>query len=133
MRTVLVMGFIVAVGSGGAFAANPTSNQESNILPGSPAIASQLPAPQVATDTVGSYLDAASAALMAGKTGEAHEALEDAETQRLDRSVPYTAGGQAISDPVINDIYQARQALGMKDVSGALAAVAAAKAAMQGT
>jgi len=76
MRTVLVMGFIVAVGSGGAFAANPTSNQESNILPGSPAIASQLPAPQVATDTVGSYLDAASAALMAGR-------MSPARSQRL--------------------------------------------------
>jgi len=132
MRTVLIFGFILAAGGGCALAANPTSNNATNILPGSPTIASQLPTPQVSSNTVGSYLDAASAALMAGETGQAQEALEDAETQALDRSVPYSAGGQAISDPVVNDIYQARQALGMKDISGALAAVAAAKAAMRG-
>ena len=129
MRKLLILGFVLAAGGTYALAAEPTSTQATNILPGSPLIAKQLPAPDVAGDTVRAYLDAASSALMAGQTGKAQEALEDAETQALDRSVPYNAGGQPVTDPVVSDISQARQALGIKDIAGALNAVAAAKTA----
>jgi len=132
MLKLLTLSALLAGGAAYAQATEPTSNQASNILNGSPAIAKQLPAPQAANATVGGLLDAAATALMAGHTGEAQEALEEAETQELDRSVPYNDYKQAIADPVITAIYQARQALGTNDVPGALRSVAAAQAAAKG-
>jgi len=132
MRTLVTLGVIIIAGGAYALAAEPTSNQASNIVDGSPQIAKQLPQPQASTDTVGGLLDDASAALMAGRTGEAQEALEQAETLALDRSVPYNDYKQAITDPVVSAISQARQALGMKDIPGALRSVAAAQAAAKG-
>lgn len=132
MRGLLILSVLAAAGGASALAAEPYSTHASNILPGSPVIANALPQPDVSSDSVGAYLNAAVQALMAGKTGAAQAALEDAETQQLDRSVPYTQGGQAITDPVAQDIYQARQALGMKDIQSALKATQAAQAALGG-
>ncbi|GLR65412.1 hypothetical protein GCM10010909_00900 [Acidocella aquatica] len=64
----------------------------------------------------------------AGQTGEAQEALEQAETRALDRSVPQNACNNMIMDPLVTDISQARQAFGMKDIPGTLRAIGAAQA-----
>ncbi len=67
----------------------PRSNAASNIR-GSDTrrVAPTLPAPGVGADaTVRTYLHAARTALVAGRTGEAQQALEMAETRALDRSV----------------------------------------------
>lgn len=132
MRQLLILGFVLLAGGAYAQRSAVPSDQAGNILNGSPELARQLPAPQAAGDSVGALLDAAAAALMAGHSGEAQEALEQAETQALDRSVPYNDYKQAIADPVVTAIYQARQALGMNDIPGALRDVAAAQAAAKG-
>ncbi len=130
MRKLVILGLMLVAGGVYVAQAEVTSNSARNILSGSPEIADQLPAPQAANDTVPALLDAATAALTAGHTGQAQEALEEAETRALDRSVVASDQTQAISDPVVTNIYQARQALGMNDIPGALRAVAAAKAAI---
>jgi len=73
-------------------------------------------------------LNAAISALQAGRTGEAQEALEQAETQALDRSVPQSEGTMPITDPLVTRISQARWALGTKNIPRALIAANAALA-----
>src|SRR5690348_11620523 len=69
----------------------PLSDKAGNILPeqdGS-SIAGRLPPPPLEENaSVRDFLVAARGALAAGRTGEAQEALERAETRALDRSVP---------------------------------------------
>ncbi len=107
---------------------NQQSNSAGNIEPGSPEQARQLPSPQ-GDDTLNGLLNDAKSSLAAGKTGEAQEALEQAETRALTRSVAYNDNNKAIEDPVVSAINQARQALGQKDVAGAQRAIGAAQAA----
>lgn len=107
---------------------NPTSNKASNIEPGSPVIADQLPQP-TGGRSLSDLLRDAKSALQSGQTGEAQEALEEAETRALTRSVPYNAGNQAIQGPVVTALSQARQDLGRHDIAGAEQAVGAAQAA----
>ena len=132
MRPMLILSMLLLASTAYAQRSAVPSNQAGNIVSGSPELANQLPTPQSAGGSVVSLLDDASTALKAGHTGEAQEALEEAETQALDRSVPYNDYKQAIAGPVVSAISQARQALGMKDIPGALRAVAAARAAAQG-
>jgi hypothetical protein len=51
-------------------------------------LAPNLPAPPASGDNLQSLLLSARAALKAGRTGEAQEALERAETRALDRVIP---------------------------------------------
>jgi hypothetical protein len=46
----------------------------------------------------------------------------------LDRSVAQNAANNQITDPLVSDIFQARQALGMKDIPGALHLITVAQA-----
>src|SRR5262249_42495878 len=69
----------------------PPSDGASNIGPDDTrsSIAPVLPSPVVGEDApVQAYLQAARSALVAGRTGEAQQALEMAQTRALDRSVP---------------------------------------------
>src|SRR5690242_13993731 len=72
-------------------AAPPQSSQSSNINPGDTrsSIAPRLPTPLAGEDTTPRrYLIDARQALALGRTGEAQEALERAETRLLDRPAP---------------------------------------------
>ena len=65
-------------------------------------------------------LNAAGQSLATGQTGTADEALEQAETRILTRTVPQTQTNYASQDPVVAQIQQARYDLGTNDRSGAL-------------
>ena len=107
------------------------SDRAGNIATGSPELANQLPEPQVATRDVGNLLAAASAALAKGQTGAVQEALEQAETRALDRSVAYNDYTRPIDDPLIDEISQARQALGRGDAPGVARLIEAAQAQLR--
>lgn len=100
----------------------PTSENAGNITPRdtrSP-IAARLPAPPVNENaTARDFLVAARAALVEGHTGQAQEALERAETRRLDRSVPLFQTSVPPSDLLVTKISQALDALGDGDVARA--------------
>ena len=104
----------------------PLSNRAGNIGPQdtrSP-IASRLPDPAVEDNAaISAYLSAAQNALAAGRTGEAQEALERAETRALDRSVPLFQTSTPSGDPLVAQINQALQLLGARDRMGAMQAV----------
>ena len=75
----------------GTGASGPFSNNASNIGPQdtTSTIAPNLPAPDVGPNAPPrAFLVAARSALLAGRTGEAQQALEMAVTRTLDRSVP---------------------------------------------
>lgn len=96
----------------------PMSDQAGNITPQdttSP-IAGRLPDPQVGPDaSLRDYLMAARNALAAGRTGEAQEALERAETRALDRSVPLFQTSTPSSNPQVERISQVLRTLGNGD------------------
>jgi hypothetical protein len=50
--------------------------------------------------------------LASGRTGEAQQSLEMAQTRLLDRSVPYGQTNTPAQDPAVQRISQALQALG---------------------
>jgi len=101
----------------------PRSPYASNITPNdtTSTIAPTAPEPAVGPGAdVQALLTAAGQSLSVGQTGTADEALEQAETQILTRSVPQTQASYASQDPVVNQIEQARTALGSNDRAGAL-------------
>jgi hypothetical protein len=96
----------------------PLSDRASNIGPGDTrsSIAPNLPGPPVGEDApVQAYLQAARSALIAGRTGEAQQALEMAETRTLDRSVSSFQTSTPSRNPLVDKIGQAREALGARD------------------
>lgn len=71
-----------------------------------------LPTPAVGENaSVAELLGAARGALAAGRTGEAQQALEMAQTRLLDRSVPLGQTDRPSDNPAVRLIAQARQAL----------------------
>lgn len=96
----------------------PLSNKASNIGPGNiqSSIAPTLPAADVG-DNAGTmeFLRAARSALLAGRTGQAQQSLEMAETRALDRSVPQGQTNTPSDSPVVARIRDARLALGSGD------------------
>jgi hypothetical protein len=79
-------------------------------------IAPNLPSPNVGPNASPvDYLRAAQGALAAGRTGEAQEALEQAQTRLLDRSVPYGQTNNPSANPAVAQITQALQALAAGD------------------
>ncbi|HET8997809.1 MAG TPA: hypothetical protein VFN42_14165 [Acetobacteraceae bacterium] len=79
-------------------------------------VAPALPTPELGPNaTPVDYLHAAEAALAGGRTGEAQQSLEMAQTRLLDRSVPYGQVNTPIKSPAIDTISQALQALGAGD------------------
>jgi hypothetical protein len=93
----------------------PLSNKASNIVPADTksAIAPTLPPPSVGDNAAAhDYLRAARASLAAGRTGQAQQSLEMAETRALDRSVPQGQTNTPSSSEFIARIQDARHALG---------------------
>lgn len=75
-------------------------------------VAPALPSPDLGPNASPvDYLRAAQSALAAGKTGEAQQSLEMAQTRLLDRSVPYGEVNKPINSPAIDTISKALQAL----------------------
>lgn len=105
-----------------AMAQNPFSTKASNINSSdiSSPIAPALPSTGLGPNaSIPQVLGVASSALTAGKTGLAQQALENAETLALTRSVPYNQAGQRDDSPLVMNLYSARQALGKGDLAGA--------------
>ena len=96
----------------------PLSNNASNIGPADTrsTIAPTLPAPAVGDDR-GShdYLRAARASLVDGRTGQAQQSLEMAETRALDRSVEAGQTAAPSDSQLVARIRDARHALGGGD------------------
>jgi hypothetical protein len=122
------------VGSGMSM---PMGNTASNINPTdtSSSIAPNLPSPAIGDNaSVPDYLVAARNALAAGRTGEAQQSLEMAQTRLLDRSVPLFQTNSPSANPVVSQISQALQALAAGDRAQCMrlieAAIPNAQAAM---
>ncbi len=132
-RRSLRAGMIAAALPAIALAANPTSNSASHITPpAGSTIAPQLPTPLAGEDAAPTqFLIAARQALAAGRTGEAQEALERAETRLSDRSTPLFQTNEAARGPVIDEVRQARHALGAGDRMQAMQLTEEALAALQ--
>lgn len=93
----------------------PLSDKAGHILSGQSGglIASRLPTPPVDENaTPRDFLLAARGALAAGRTGEAQEALERAETRLLDRSVPLFKTGEPSGSALVARIQGVLHALG---------------------
>lgn len=104
----------------------PLSNNASNIEPSDTRslIAPTLPASSAGTNaTAHEYLNAARAALVAGRTGEAQQSLEMAETRALDRSVLQGQESQPSPSRFVSRISEARHALGDGDSARAIALI----------
>jgi hypothetical protein len=98
----------------------PTSSVASNIVPSDTRseVAPALPAPSAGEDPH-DLLMTASQDLTSRRTGAAQEALEQAETRILDRSVPPPMANEPDNSQVINLIAQARTALANNDLQSA--------------
>ena len=104
----------------------PLSNKASNIVPGDTRslIAPTLPPSSAgANATAHEYLNAARAALVAGRTGEAQQSLEMAETRALDRSVAADQADAPSHSRFIARIAEARRALGDGDATRTIALI----------
>lgn len=96
----------------------PLSDRASNISPSDTrsTIAPTLPTPALGPGAGPvQYLQAARASLAAGRTGEAQQSLEMAQTRLLDRSVPYNAVSVPSANPAVAQISEALRALGAGD------------------
>ncbi len=104
----------------------PLSNNASNIEPSDTrsVIAPTLPPSSAgANATAHEYLNAALVALVAGRTGEAQQSLEMAETRALDRSVAADQADEPSHSRFIARIGQARRALGDGDTKRTIALI----------
>jgi hypothetical protein len=113
----------------GTGASLPLSDKASNITPSDTqsSIAPNLPSPPVGENAASrDYLVAARAALAAGRTGEAQQSLEMAETRALDRSVPLFQTSVPDNNPLIAEIRSALDALGSGDRMRAMQIIEAA-------
>jgi hypothetical protein len=115
---IFVLSLGVSALTPAAFAQNPTSNRASNIVASdtvSP-IAPALPSPDLGPGAPPeAFLHAARSALASGRTGEAQQAMEMAETRLLDRSTPLFQTDDPSRNPLIHQIGEARRALGNGD------------------
>ena len=102
------------------------SRQDSNITQADTrsAIAPALPSPAIpSADPPRTFLYAARRAVEAGRTGEAQEALERAETRLLDRVEPAPASARAYNQQVVADIVSARRSLAARNRPAAVVAI----------
>jgi hypothetical protein len=84
-------------------------------------IAPTLPASALADDaTTRDYLRAARTSLVAGRTGQAQQSLEMAETRVLSRSVPQGRVDVPSDSQLVAEIRDARRALGEHDSAHAI-------------
>jgi hypothetical protein len=95
-------------------------------------IAPNLPSPDLGPNAGPvEYLRAAQAALATGRTGETQEALEEAQTRLLDRSVPLGQVNSPSANPAVAQISQALQALAAGDRAQCMQLIGAAIPAAQ--
>ena len=102
---------------------DPRSTRASHILPDDTrsTIAPRLPTPDVGEDAdARDYLRAARAALNAGRTGQAQQSLEMAETRLLTRETTQDAATMPDDGPRVNRVRDALHALGEGDRGRAL-------------
>ena len=110
----------------GTGSSEPHGNRASNISPYDTrsTIAPNLPSPPLGPNaTPRDYLMAARNSLAAGRTGEAQQSLEMAQTRLLDTSVPAFQTSAPIRSPAIDAIARALQALGAHDRAGAMQSI----------
>ncbi len=109
-------------------AGSPLSTQATNLTPSSRpgALGSRLPDPNAVGGTPRDLLEAAQRLLSQGRTGAAQEALERAETRVLSRTTDPSMASQPDQAAMVQNIAQARRALGARDVNGAKQAIALA-------
>lgn len=101
----------------------PLSDKASNTVPADTRsnIAPTLPPPAIGENAATrDYLRAARASLVAGRTGQAQQSLEMAETRALDRSVPQGQTNAPSDSQLVSRIRDARQALGGGDRAHAI-------------
>jgi hypothetical protein len=118
LALVLAVGVSATALGPAAWADNPTSDRASNIDAADSAstIAPALPSPDLRPGAPPvAFLHAARSALATGRSGEAQQALEMAETRLLDRSTPLFQTNDPSSSPLIRQIGEARRALGAGD------------------
>ncbi len=90
-------------------------------------IAPTLPTPPVSPNaSPRDFLSAAHNALVSGRTGEAQEAMERAQTRLLDRATPLFQTNEPSTDPAVAEISGGLHALGAGDRAAALQAIDAA-------
>lgn len=98
----------------------PVANTRSTVVP-------NLPGPALGDDaSPQDFLRAAEGALAAGRTREAQQSLEMAQTRMLDRSVPYGKTNNPSANPGVERVSQALRALGAGDRAGCMSAIQAA-------
>ena len=96
----------------------PLSDKASNATSGDTrsVIAPRLPTPSAGDDSSPrAFLESAQRALTLGRTGEAQEALERAESRLLDRAVAPSRAGEPSAQPVVAAVGDARRALAAGD------------------
>jgi hypothetical protein len=101
----------------------PLSDKASNTVPADTRsnIAPTLPPSAIGENAATrDYLRAARASLVAGRTGQAQQSLEMAETRALDRSVPQGQTNAPSDSQLVSRIRDARQALGGGDRAHAI-------------
>jgi hypothetical protein len=96
-------------------------------------IAPNLPSPLGPDATPVDYLRAAQGALSSGRTGEAQQALEQAQTRLLDRSVAYGQTNNPSDNPAVAQIRQALHALAAGDRGQCMQLIQSAIPAAQAT
>lgn len=107
------------VGSGMSMPMGSTASNINAQTTRSP-IAPNLPQPAPGSDgSVTQYLHDAQGSLAAGRTGQAQQALEMAQTRLLDRSVPALQTDRPSESPAVQSIRLALQALASGDRSSA--------------
>jgi hypothetical protein len=91
----------------------PLSSTAGNIVPGQGLVAARLPVPAIDENAPpAAFIEAARRALAAGRTGEAQEAIERAESRALDRSVAPSQASNPSQQPLVQQLHDARMALG---------------------
>jgi hypothetical protein len=118
MRSHLFAAAVVATLAGPAFAQAAAPAGPSQV------INTHLPIPAIDENAPPSaFLHAARDALGAGRVGEAQEALERAETRALDRSVRPSRANTPSGQTLVQQINNARAALGTGDRTATVAAI----------
>ena len=132
---VLLTNMAVAQPSSGFVTGTQPSSDRASNLPGQAnqgGFSPSLPAPPVQGNLPSDFLQAAERALAAGRTGEAQQAMEMAQTRMLDRSVPLGQTNVPSDNPTVGQISMALQSLGAHDRAATMrnieAAIASAKA-----
>jgi len=107
----------------------PLSSTAGNIVPGDTQnlVAGRLPVPTIDENAPpAAFIEGARQALAAGRTGEAQEAIERAESRALDRSVKPSQASDPSRQPLVQQLRDARMALGAGDKLRTMEILAAA-------